>query len=99
MKIRAQSAGGVTEVKVLMNHVEETGLMKDASGAIIPALYITEVTATLNDTVVMEAQWGPAVAKNPYVAFKVKGGKAGDKVSVTWKDTSGDSRTDVATVG
>ena len=29
MKIRAASKDGVTEVKVLMNHVMETGLRKD----------------------------------------------------------------------
>ena len=46
----------------------------------------------------MQAQWGASVAKNPFLAFKVKGGKAGDKVSVSWTDGSGDSRTDEATV-
>ena len=28
----------------------------------------------------------------------VKGAKAGDKISVTWKDNKGDTRTDEATV-
>ena len=98
MKIRATSKDGVTEVKVLMNHVMETGLRKDPSGEIVPALFINEVTAKLNDKVVMQAQWGPAVARNPYLAFKVKGGKSGDKVSISWKDSSGDARTDEATI-
>jgi sulfur-oxidizing protein SoxZ len=98
MKIRAASKDGVTEVKVLMNHPMETGLRKDESGALIPALFITEVTAKLNDKVVMQAQWGMAVSKNPFLAFKVNGGKPGDKVSVTWTDSSGDSRADEAAV-
>ena len=98
MKIRATSKDGVTEVKVLMNHVMETGLRKEPSGQLVPALFINEVTAKLNDKVVMQAQWGPAVARNPYLAFKVKGGKSGDKVSISWKDSSGDSRTDEATI-
>jgi len=98
MKIRATSKDGVTEVKVLMNHVMETGLRKEPSGEIVPALFINEVTAKLNDKVVMQAQWGPAVARNPYLAFKVKGGKSGDKVSISWKDSSGDARTDDATI-
>jgi sulfur-oxidizing protein SoxZ len=98
MKIRATSKDGVTEVKVLMNHVMETGLRKDPSGEIVPALFITEVTAKLNDKVVMQAQWSQAVARNPYVAFKIKGGKPGDKVTVSWTDSSGDARTDEATV-
>lgn len=42
---------------------------------------------------------GPGgVAKNPFLQFNVKGAKAGDKVSVTWKDNKGDTRTDEATV-
>jgi sulfur-oxidizing protein SoxZ len=98
MKIRATSKDGVTEVKVLMNHVMETGLRKEPSGEIVPALFINEVTAKLNDKVVMQAQWGPAVARNPYLAFKVKGGKSGDKVSISWKDSSGDASTDEATI-
>ena len=98
MKIRATSKDGVTEVKVLMNHVMETGLRKDSSGELVPALFITEVTAKLNDKVVMQAQWSQAVARNPYLAFKVKGGKSGDKVTVSWTDSSGDARTDEATV-
>lgn len=98
MKIRATTKDGVTEVKVLMNHVMETGLRKDSSGELVPAMFITEVTAKLNDKVVMQAQWGQAVARNPYLAFKVKGGKSGDKVSISWKDSSGDARTDEATI-
>jgi len=98
MKIRASAKEGVTEIKVLMNHEMETGFRKDASGAVVLAWFINEVTAKLNDKVVMQAQWGPAVARNPYLAFKVKGGKPGDKVSLSWTDSSGDARTDEATV-
>jgi sulfur-oxidizing protein SoxZ len=38
------------------------------------------------------------VSKNPFLQFTVKGAKAGDKISVTWKDNKGESRTDEATV-
>jgi sulfur-oxidizing protein SoxZ len=56
------------------------------------------VSATLNGRPVMSAQWGPAVSKNPFLQFVVKGGKAGDKIAVTWVDNKGDKRTDEATV-
>ena len=98
MKIRAASKDGVTEVKVLMNHEMETGFRKDASGNVVPAWFISEVVAKLNGKDVMQAQWGPSVSKNPYLAFKIKGGAPGDKISVTWTDSKGDSRTDEATV-
>ena len=98
MKIRASAKEGVTEIKVLMNHEMETGFRKDASGAVVPAWFINEVTAKLNDKVVMQAQWGPSVSKNPYLAIKVKGGKAGDKVQIAWTDSKGDTRADEAIV-
>ncbi len=98
MRIRAQAAGDKATVRVLMSHEMETGQRKDASGKTIPAWYISEVSASLNGKVVLTAEWGPAVSKNPFMQFVVKGAKAGDKISVSWKDNKGDSRTDEATV-
>ncbi|MCI1191374.1 thiosulfate oxidation carrier complex protein SoxZ [Calidifontimicrobium sp. SYSU G02091] len=98
MRIRATESGGVVDVKVLMSHIMETGQRKDASGNVIPAHFISNVTAKHGDKVVMTAQWGPAISKDPFLNFKFKGGKKGDKVTVTWNDNKGDSRTDEATV-
>jgi sulfur-oxidizing protein SoxZ len=98
MRIRAQAAGDKATVRVLMSHEMETGQRKDAAGKTIPAWFINEVSASLNGKVVLTAEWGPAVSKNPFMQFVVKGAKAGDKISVSWKDNKGDSRTDEATV-
>jgi sulfur-oxidizing protein SoxZ len=98
MRIRAQSAGDKTTVRVLMSHEMETGQRKDAAGKTIPAWFIQEVTAAHNGKQVLSAQWGPAVSKNPFMQFTVKGAKAGDKISVSWKDNKGETRTDEATV-
>lgn len=98
MRIRAQATADKTVVRVLMAHEMETGLRKDAAGKLIPAWYIQEVSAQLNGKTVMTAQWGPAVAKNPFLQFTIKGGKAGDKISVSWVDNRGEKRTDEVTV-
>jgi sulfur-oxidizing protein SoxZ len=98
MKIRAQVAGSNATVRVLMAHEMETGLRKDSAGAPIPAWYIQQVSAKHNDKPVMSAQWGPAVAKNPFLQFTIKGAKAGDKVAITWVDNKGETRTDEAVV-
>ncbi len=98
MRIRAQVAGTNATVRVLMAHEMETGQRKDAAGKVIPAWHITDVTATHNGKSVLTAEWGPAVSKNPFLQFTLKGAKAGDKVGVTWKDNRGDTRTDEATV-
>ena len=100
MRIRATMAGDVADVKVLMNHPMETGTRKDAkTGQLIPGHYITEVTATINGAAVLEADIGPAVSKNPFLGFKVKGAKAGDKVAVSWVDNKGDKNSTEATIG
>ena len=98
MRIRAQAAGNNATVRVLMAHEMETGQRRDATGKIIPAWHISEVTATHNGKSVLTAEWGPAIAKNPFLQFSVKGAKVGDKIVVTWKDNRGDTRTDEATV-
>ena len=55
MKIRASAKEGITEVKILMSHEMETGQRKDAAGALIPAHFITEVSAEHNGKQVLAA--------------------------------------------
>jgi sulfur-oxidizing protein SoxZ len=98
MRIRAQAQGDKAVVRVLMSHEMETGQRKDSAGKVIPAWHISDVTASHNGKQVLSAEWGPAVAKNPFLQFTIKGAKAGDKVAVTWKDNRGETRTDEATV-
>lgn len=98
MRIRAQAAGDKATVRVLMAHEMETGQRKDSAGAVIPAWFIQEVSAQLNGTPVLTAEWGPSVSKNPFMQFNVLGAKAGDKITITWKDNKGETRTDEATV-
>ena len=97
-RIRATVKDGVAEVRVLMAHEMESGQRKDAAGKLVPAWHITEVTATLNGRPVLRAYWGPAISKNPYLQFRVRGAKPGDRISVSWVDTRGDKRTDEVAV-
>ena len=98
MRSRAQMAGDKATVRVLMSHEMETGQRRDAAGALVPAWFIQEVSASHNGKVVMQAQWGPSIAKNPFLQFSVKGAKAGEKVSIKWVDNRGATRTDEATI-
>lgn len=90
IKMRATVQGDITEVKVLMVHVMETGLRKDAkTGGMVPAHFIDQVLVSLNGKPVMEAKWGVAISKNPYLGFKIKGAKAGDKITIDTIDNLG----------
>jgi sulfur-oxidizing protein SoxZ len=94
MKVRARNVDGVTGVRILMRHDMESGQRKNSDGETIPAHYIQNVTVRHGSRVVLFAQWGPAVSRNPYLAFKFDGGAPGESIEVTWVDNKGDSRTD-----
>ena len=98
MRLRATLKGDTADVRVLMVHPMETGQRKDAKGEIVPLHFIQTITVAHNGKTVYEGQWSQAVSRNPVFAVRVKGGKAGDKISVTWVDNKGDKRTDEATV-
>ena len=99
MKIRAQVNGDVADVKVLMNHPMETGQRKDAkTGQNVPAHFINSVVATLNGKTVLDSQWSQTISKNPFLGFRIKGAKKGDKLEVSWTDNKGDKDSVQATV-
>jgi len=99
MKIRTRLEGDVVDVRVLMAHPMETGQRKDTSGNVIPMHFIQTITAQINGKTVFQAETSQAIARNPVFGFKVKGAKAGDKLTITWTDNKGDKRTDEATIG
>jgi quinoprotein dehydrogenase-associated SoxYZ-like carrier len=93
MKIRATASGDTADIKCLMNHVMETGLRRDArTRLVIPAHHITNVTVTVAGKVVMDAQWGGGIARNPFLALSVKGANKGDPVNIKWVDNKGNSK-------
>ena len=98
-RIRIVPVGNNATVRVLMTHEMESGQRKDGTGKVIPAWHIQDVAVLLNGKLVLTAEWGTAVAKNPFWQFTLKDTKAGDKVTIQWKDNRGDSRSDEATVG
>lgn len=93
MKIRATLQGDVADVRILMRHPMETGTRKTASG-LVPLHFIQSVIVQHNGKTVVDAQWSQAVSRDPFLGLRVKGAKTGDKISVTWTDNKGDTRTD-----
>ena len=98
MKIRAALQGDTADVRILMMHPMETGLRRDSRGDLVPLHFIQSVVVTHNGRTVLDAQWSQAVSRNPFLGLRVKGARAGDRISVTWVDNKGDKRTDEATV-
>ena len=90
MKIRAKMEGDAADVKVLMSHPMETGQRKNEKSELVPVHFIQSVIATHNGKTVLDIQWSQSIARNPFLGFRVKGAKTGDKVTISWTDTTGD---------
>lgn len=100
MRIRAWMDGDKAMVKAIIFHPMETGLRKDkATGKKIPAHFIKEVTCKSGDKTVMTCLWSTSVSKNPFMSFRFKGAKKGDKISIEWKDNMGETGAGNATIG
>lgn len=93
MKVKAVAQNNVVSVKILIQHPMETGRRKDDSGTMVPAHYITEVTAQHNGETVFHAETGPGISKDPYLSFQFTGAKAGESLKISWIDTKGGSET------
>ncbi|MBM3224619.1 MAG: thiosulfate oxidation carrier complex protein SoxZ [Candidatus Tectomicrobia bacterium] len=94
MKIRATLRGAVTDVKVLMQHVMETGQRRDELGEVVPAHFIQTVTVSYSGATVLSAEWGPAISRHPFLSCTFRGGARGETVQIQWIDNQGAQSTD-----
>lgn len=97
-RLRAVLQGDVADVRIRMAHPMETGLRKDAKGALVPLHFIQSVLVQHNGKTVLDAQWSQAVSGNPLLGLRLRNAKVGDRITVTWVDNKGDKRTDDAPV-
>ncbi|MFT7132791.1 MAG: sulfur-oxidizing protein SoxZ [Cyclobacteriaceae bacterium] len=91
VKMRGNINNTVAQIKVLIEHPMETGTRRDEAGDVIPAHFIQEVICQHNDQVVLSAEWGTSISKNPYFAFNINEAKSGDVVKVSWTDNLGET--------
>lgn len=87
IRIKARKAGAETEILAMVSHPMETGQRKDKkTDKPIPAHYIQKMDFAVNGKLVASCNLGAAVSQNAMVGIRVKGVKAGDKVTVSWND-------------
>lgn len=98
MRVVAKLSGDICTVRIIMSHPMETGLRKNSEGKVVPAHFIQTFTVSVNGAVKVDGQCGQSVSRDPAFVFRMRGPKAGDKVSVSWFDNNGETRTDEATV-
>jgi len=98
IKIRAQVQGEITDIRILMQHPMETGQRKDEKGETVPANFIQTFSVLHNGNQLIDGQLNTSISKNPLFAFKARGIKGGDKLTVAWNDNLGDKRQDEISV-
>ncbi len=99
ISIKAKQDDSVTTVKMLIRHPMETGQRKNEDGELVPINYIAKVSVLNADKqVIFNANWGPAMAKDPIMAFKSKALKKGEEITVIWQNHNGDEQKQNAVV-
>jgi sulfur-oxidizing protein SoxZ len=89
-KIRAKAKDGGIAVRALIRHPMETGSRKQpGTEEPIPRHYIQELLCEHNGDTVLRMDWGWGVSENPYLAFHIAAGAAGDSVVLRWRDDRG----------
>lgn len=91
IEIKAVQDGDVVDVMALVNHPMDSGFLKDANGKTIPAHFIETLVFEYAGKPVFVADYGRAVSRNPYIAFRFKGGRKGGEIKVKWIDNEGKS--------
>jgi len=99
MKVKSRAKNGIAKVKLLARHPMHTGRAKDADGKLIPAHFIQTLTCEHKGRVVLNADFGTSVSKDPYLAFTIRGAESGDTIRLAWVDNLGETETVEATIG
>lgn len=90
IRIRTEVDNGIADVRILIDHPMWTGNQRDlATDTTPPAHYIVEFTVEHNGRAVVVADWGPGVARNPYLQFRLQGVAPGDRLTLLWVDNQG----------
>ena len=99
MRMRIIRNDDVADVKMLIFHPMETGYRKNpVTGEIVPKHFIQTLQAHHNGVAVLEVEWSRSVSRNPFLQFRIRGAKAGDKITVAWQDNFGETGGGEATV-
>jgi sulfur-oxidizing protein SoxZ len=82
--------GEVIVLKAVFSHPMETGYRRDVAGKTIPRDIVTTFTCRYDGEEVFRADFSPAIAANPFIAFTTTATKTGPVV-FTWTDGAGKS--------
>jgi len=80
--------GEAFEVRAIAMHPMENGQRRDMDGKVTPRKILNRFVCRYNGALVIDCDWGTAIAANPYMAFMVKAVDSGT-VDLEWTDDDG----------
>ena len=89
--------GEAIEIKTLVSHPMETGQRRDSTGQPIPRHILNRFVCTYNGEEVFRADFFPAIAANPFLAFFTLATDSGELV-FRWTDDDGTAQTETARI-
>lgn len=89
--------GEIIEIRTLVKHPMETGFRRTQLGALVPRDIITQMVCTYNGVEVFRAEFHPAIAANPFIAFSTIATESGT-IAFTWTGDNGYSVTASAAI-
>jgi sulfur-oxidizing protein SoxZ len=89
--------GEIVEIRTLVRHPMETGFRRTHLGAPVPRDIITRLVCNYNGVEVFRAEFHPAIAANPFVAFSTIATESGI-IAFTWTGDNGYSHTASAAI-
>ncbi len=92
IRIRTSIEGDTVDVRLLIKHPMEVGSRTEDDRPQVAPHYITELSVRHRDEFVMRAHWGPGIARNPFLSFRVRDARPGESLRIDWVDNKG--RTD-----
>lgn len=89
--------GEIIEIKALVSHPMETGYRRTQLGIPIERDIITRFVCRYNGTEIFRAEFHPAIAANPFIAFTTRATESGT-LAFTWTGDNGFSLTESAAI-
>ena len=77
--------GAAFEIRTLINHPMENGLRRDMDGKLIPRKILRRFVCRYNGEVVVDCDWGTAIAANPYLLVYATAVDSGT-IAFEWTD-------------
>jgi sulfur-oxidizing protein SoxZ len=95
-------AGEVVRIRALIGHPMESGFRVDAQGQLVARRIIRRFTCHEvtpgGDTLVFAADFHPAIAANPYVAFHLVAPASSTTLRLRWRGDEGFEHTESVTL-